>query len=117
MPVVKRENFGTDRVPDWIAIRGGINAMGCSTREQGQTVESHFHDAEEFWFVLRGRARVMAHGEEHVVEPGDVVCMHMGEDHALLEVIEAPYTQVWVECNLRGKRRMGHLHRDKDEPS
>jgi len=35
----------------------------------------------------------------------------MGEEHAILEVIEEPYTQVWLECNLRGQKRTGHLHR------
>jgi mannose-6-phosphate isomerase-like protein (cupin superfamily) len=61
--------------------------------------------------VLAGQARVMTEGQEYVVQPGDVVCTHMGDEHAILEVVEAPYTQVWIECNLRGRRRPGHLHR------
>lgn len=112
MPVIKREDFGTDRVPSWIKIEGGINAMGCSTRDKNSDpVEPHFHDAEEFWFVLNGRARIMTEGVEYTVGPGDVVCTHKGDEHAILEIIEAPYTQVWIECNLRGQRRQGHLHR------
>ena len=86
--------------------------MGCSTRTGNDTVELHFHDGEEFWFVLEGRSRIMTDGEEHTIETGDIVCTQMGEEHAILEVIEAPYTQVWVMCNLRGQRLTGHLHRD-----
>ena len=117
MPIVKRRDFGTERAPDWCVIQNGIVAMGCSTRDEGQTVELHFHDADEFWFVVEGKARVITDGQEHVVEKGDVVCMQMGQEHALLRVLEAPYTQVWIECDLRGKKRLGHLHRGEDEPS
>ena len=114
MPIIKREDFGTERAPEWCKVEGGVNAMGCSTRTEG-AVEVHFHDAEEFWFVLAGKARVMTEGQEHVVAPGDVVCTHMGDDHAILEVVEAPYTQVWIECNLRGRQRRGHLYRGQDD--
>ena len=116
MPIVNRADFGTDRAPDWCKITAGINAMGCSTRETG-CVEPHFHDAEEFWFVLQGKARVMTEGQEYVVETGDIVCTHMGDEHAILEVVEPPYQQVWIECNLRGRKRTGHLHRGKDQPA
>lgn len=112
MPIIKREDFGTDRSPSWAKITGGIVGMGCSTRgKDAEPVELHFHDGEEFWFVLNGRARVMTEGDEYVVTPGDVVCTRMGDEHAILEIIEAPYTQVWIECNLRGEKRKGHLHR------
>ena len=117
MPIIKRQDFGTNRAPDWAKIHGGVNAMGCSTREGEGQVELHFHDCEEFWFVLKGKARVVTEGEEHVVGPGDVVCTHRGDEHAIVEIVEAPYTQVWIECNLRGKQRKGHLHRGKDEPA
>lgn len=112
MPIIKREDFGTERAPSWAIISGGINAMGCSTRYKNSTpVETHFHDAEEFWFVLNGKARVMSEGKEYIVGPGDVVCTHKGDEHAILEILEEPYTQVWIECNLRGEKRSGHLHR------
>ena len=117
MPVIRREVFGTARAPDWCKVAGGIVAMGASTRDAAGTVELHFHDCEEFWFVLKGKARVVTEGVEHVVETGDVVCTHMGDEHALLEVVEAPYQQVWIECNLRGPQRPGHLHRPEDEPA
>jgi mannose-6-phosphate isomerase-like protein (cupin superfamily) len=112
MPIIKQKDFGTDRVPSWVKISGGINAMGCSTRDKSSPpVELHYHDAEEFWFVLKGKAKVMTEGKEYVVEPGDIVCTHKGDEHAILEIVEEPYTQVWVECNLRGEKRSGHLHR------
>ena len=116
MPVVRRQDFGTPRAPEWAAISSGIVAMGCSTRtERRAGDDAHFHDCEEFWFVLNGKARVRTEGTEHVVGSGDVVCTKMGEDHEIVEIVEAPYTQVWIECNLRGKRRTGHLYKGKDD--
>ena len=114
MPIVKHEDFGTERAPEWCKIQSGIIAMGCSTRDASKTVELHFHDAEEFWFVIEGKARVMTDGEAHIVAKGDVVCTQMGEEHAILEVLEAPYTQVWITCGLRGRKRRGHLHRGQE---
>ena len=116
MPIIKREDFGTERAPSWAKVAGGINAMGCSSRpDKGTSVEPHFHDSEEFWFVLDGKARVMTEGNEHIVEKGDVVCTHMGDEHAILEIVEEPYIQVWIECNVRGQKRSGHLHRGEDD--
>ena len=117
MPVIQREDFGTDRAPGWCKVAGGIVAMGASSRDRDGSVELHFHDSEEFWFVLKGKARIVTEGAEHVVQPGDVVCTHRGDEHAILEVLDAPYEQVWLECNLRGRKRKGHLHRGKDEPA
>ncbi|MBM3211684.1 cupin domain-containing protein [Candidatus Poribacteria bacterium] len=115
MPIIKWKDFGTDQAPSWAKVECGIVAMGCSTRDKTGSVELHFHDAEEYWFVINGKARVMTEGKEYLVEKGDIVCTHKGDEHAILEVVEAPYTQVWIECNLRGKKRTGHLHRGKDD--
>jgi len=117
VPIITREDFGTERAPDWCRIAGGIVAMGASSRGLDGTVEMHFHDCEEFWFVLKGKARVATEGREHVVARGDVVCTRMGDEHAILEVLEAPYEQVWIECGLRSPRRRGHLHRSEDDPA
>jgi hypothetical protein len=41
----------------------------------------------------------------------------MGEEHALTEILEAPYEHVWLACNRRGPGRQGHLHRGVDAPA
>lgn len=115
MPVVNFSDFGTERAPEWAKIAGGIDAMGYFKLDTNSPVEPHFHDNEEFWFVLNGKAKIMTEGKEYLVEKGDVVCTHKGDEHAIIEVIEVPYAHVWIGCNLRGKKRMGHLHRGKDD--
>jgi mannose-6-phosphate isomerase-like protein (cupin superfamily) len=117
MPILKREDFGTGRAPGWCKIEEGICGMGVWACGLDGQAEPHFHDNEEFWFVIRGRARVRTEGEERAVERGDVVCTRMGDEHAVLEILEAPYEHVWVACNSRGRGRRGHLHRGVDEPA
>jgi len=117
MPVIKREDFGTDYAPAWCKVEGGICGMGFSSRDLDGQVELHFHDNEEFWFVINGKARIATEGTAYIIEKGDVVCTRMGDEHAILEVLEAPYQQVWIACNRRGRGRSGHLHRGVDEPA
>ena len=116
MPIIKREDFGTSRAPDWVKVSEGIPAMGCSTRNnKSDFVEPHFHDSDEFWFAISGKAKVRTEGKQYVVEKGDVVCTKMGDVHEIVEIVEPPYTQVWINCNLRGKKRPGHLHQGEDD--
>ena len=117
MPIVRREDFGTDRSPEWCKVAGGILAMGVFSCDVGSQVEAHFHDCEEFWVVTGGRARIMTDGEEYTVESGDIVCTQMGDEHAIPEIVDGPYEHVWIACNLRGPGRTGHLHRGEDEPA
>ncbi|MFH1086498.1 MAG: cupin domain-containing protein [Chloroflexota bacterium] len=115
MPIVRNEDLGTERAPAWCRVQGGIVGIGHSAKEAGATVEYHFHDYEEFWFVLKGAARVVSEGQEYVARRGDVVCTALGEEHALTDILEAPYEHVWLACNRRGRGRVGHLHRGVDE--
>ena len=117
MPVVKQQDFGTPCAPEWCRIEEGICGMGVWSCGPDGQVEPHFHDNEEFWFVTRGRARIVTEGQEQVVGKGDVVCTRMGDEHAILNAIEAPYEHVWIACNRRGTGRSGHLHRGVDAPA
>ncbi len=116
MPVVKRDGFGTSRVPAWMAVQGGICEMGCSSRVKGQHHDPHFHDCDQFEFPLSGKARIVTSGEVRIIEAGDVICSRAGQVHGILEVIEEPYVQVWIKCNLRGKGRKHSLQPGIDAP-
>ncbi len=116
MPVLKHQDFGADCAPEWCKVTGGICGLGLWSCGLDGKVEPHFHDNEEFWFVTKGKARIMTEGEERIVQKGDIVCTRMGEEHAIWEVLEAPYEHVWIACNSRGRGRKGHLHRGVDQP-
>jgi mannose-6-phosphate isomerase-like protein (cupin superfamily) len=97
--------------PDWVAWSN----FGFGEVHRGDQLERYFHDADEYWVILSGRARVMSEGEEYLVGPSDVLCTRMGDEHDMLEVIEAPLRTFWFEDELKGLKRPGHLHRGEEE--
>ena len=76
----------------------------------------HYHDCDEWWIVLSGKARVMSEGKEYIVTTGDILWTRMGDEHHLLEILEMPYGIAYLEEQLRGQKRPGHLHREDEEP-
>jgi mannose-6-phosphate isomerase-like protein (cupin superfamily) len=107
MPVM-RDRGGK---PDWVAWSN----FGFGEVHHADQLERHFHDADEYWVILSGRARVMSEGKEYLVGSGDVLCTRMGDEHDILEVIEAPLRTFWFEDELKRLKRPGHLHRGEEE--
>jgi mannose-6-phosphate isomerase-like protein (cupin superfamily) len=79
-------------------------------------VESHFHDCDEFYMVTEGTMIVKSEGIEYRMGKGDILATRMGDEHEILEVLE-DVEFVWLEGELRGLKRRGHLHRGVDGPS
>jgi len=105
MPIVNLEKL--DLFPDFPFRKGGIHYY-----KPGESlVERHYHDCDEIWIVLSGKARVHSGGQDYIVGTGDIVWTKMGEEHELLEIIEYPYSHIWMEWALQGLSRPGHLHR------
>lgn len=73
MPIIGRQDFDTHRAPDRCRVTGGIVGMGVSSRAAEGSVEPHFHDSEEFWFVTNGKARIMTEGSSGKFSSG---CQH-----------------------------------------
>jgi mannose-6-phosphate isomerase-like protein (cupin superfamily) len=109
MPVMR----GPDDKPDWVRW----SAFGVGDVKDASTFDLHFHDADEYWLVFSGRARVLSEGQEYVIGPGDILCTRMGDEHDVLEIIEAPFRAFYIEDALRGPKRPGHLHRPGEEPA
>ncbi len=107
MPVVRT----TPDKPEWLRWSG----FGIGVINSADQLEPHFHDADEYWFVFEGRARVKSEGKEYEVGPGDILVTRMGEDHDILEILEAPLKSFWVEDQLFGRKRPGHLHHPEDD--
>ena len=103
MPVL---NNGRNK-PDW------VNWSNCGFAEvnDAEGFDLHFHDADEYWIVFSGKARVLSEGKEYIIGSGDVLCTRMGDEHDILENIEAPLRTFWFEDELKGQKRPGHLHR------
>jgi mannose-6-phosphate isomerase-like protein (cupin superfamily) len=108
MPVYK----ASDVAPDGALAFSAYGYYSCPKGGE-VNVEQHFHDADEYWFICQGRVRVMTEGQEFEVGPGDCVYTAMGDEHDVLEVYEDS-AWFWLEGELRGWKRPGHLHRPDD---
>ena len=106
MPVIRRETL--DQKPDWLKA----SAFGMFRVPKGGAVELHYHDADEVWFIVEGRARVVSEGLEYEVGPGDLLCTGMGDEHGTIEVREDIFA-FFLEADLEGEKRKGHLHREE----
>lgn len=85
-----------------------VKAYGVDTIIAGKGCEPHFHDCDEYWIIVEGRAKVILDDEETEVRAGDMVITPMGSEHQIIAIEET--TVVWFEGELRGQKRPGHLH-------
>ena len=106
MPVIRRETL--NQRPDWLKA----SAFGMFRVPKGGAVELHYHDADEIWFIVEGRARVVSEGLEYEVGPGDLLCTGMGDEHGTIEVNEE-ILGFFLEAELEGQKRKGHLHQEE----
>lgn len=78
--------------------------------------ELHFHDCDEYVFMVSGKILMRSEGIDYIMGPQDVLVTRMGNEHELLEIIEDS-CYFWCTGPLRGLKRPGHLHRGNDELS
>lgn len=108
MPVIRSSNSQ----PEWMTW----STFGFTEITDAATFDLHFHDADEYWIILSGRACVVSENVEYTVGPQDILCTQMGEEHDILEILESPLCIFWFEDELRGLKRPGHLHRPDQQP-
>jgi mannose-6-phosphate isomerase-like protein (cupin superfamily) len=112
MPVIRTSEkpLGEGNRPEWCTVTSaGVFRVG-----RGGRFDRHYHDYPEYWLVFRGKAKVMAEGEEHYVKPGDIVCTEAGVEHDVVEVYEDLEAFWFEEAGPPGARR-GHLHLSEEK--
>ncbi len=113
MPVIRTsESFmGKGNRPEWSDVtRAGI--FRISTK--GDRIDCHYHDCNEYWLIVKGKAKIMSEGKEYYVKPGDIVCTQAGDEHDVLEVYQ-DLEAFWFEDMTPQSGRVGHLHRDREK--
>ena len=107
MPIIKgpNANMPTDEFANW----------GIARFEKGQKniTRLHYHDCDEFIFMNRGNCVVRSEGIVYTLQKGDVLVTRMGDEHEVLEILEDT-EYFWLETEMRGRKRTGHLHRETD---
>jgi mannose-6-phosphate isomerase-like protein (cupin superfamily) len=79
-------------------------------------IDAHYHDCDEIWVLLEGRANVVVDGEHAPMQPGDCLLIPMGAIHDMPEAPEA-VKAVYFETSLRGQKRIGHLSQHTHGPA
>jgi mannose-6-phosphate isomerase-like protein (cupin superfamily) len=105
MPIIQgpQANTNTDEFPEW-----GLARFAAGMRN---ITELHYHDCDEFVFMIEGQCVMRSEGVLHMLEKGSVLATRMGDEHELLEIMKDT-TYFWACTELRGLKRRGHLHRD-----
>lgn len=70
--------------------------------------DCHYHDCDEYWIVIQGRAKVVSEQKFFTIGPGDCLATGMGHHHDVCEVYE-PINAVYFETTLERLKRRGHL--------
>jgi mannose-6-phosphate isomerase-like protein (cupin superfamily) len=79
-------------------------------------IDAHYHDCDEYWLLLEGRATVVVDGAFAAMAPGDCLLIPMGAIHDMPEAPE-PVKAVYFESSLRGQKRIGHLWQHTHGPA
>lgn len=72
------------------------------------TIDSHYHDCDEYWIILEGSGTVVIDDRRLAVSVGDCVPVGMGHRHDFPTVASA-VKSVFFETTLEGRARVGHL--------
>lgn len=102
MPIIQGKNT-TEAAPDY-------TYWGLVHFKAGQRniTEPHFHDCDEFVFMVSGKMTMRSEGILYTLEGGDVLVTRAGFVHEVVEIIEDT-CYFWAEGELRGLKRTGHL--------
>src|SRR4029450_1524688 len=75
--------LGPETTPDWCQIpSGGFFRLS----KDGGEHDCHYHDHNELYLVVRGKAKLLNAGREWYVQARDIVCIKAGDEHDILEV-------------------------------
>jgi mannose-6-phosphate isomerase-like protein (cupin superfamily) len=90
-----------------------VSDYGVDTLSEGASSDLHYHDCDEWWIIVSGRALVTGSFDSVEAGPGDMIFTPMGETHRI-EALSL-VTVAWFGGTLRGEKRKGHLHLDTEE--
>ena len=105
MPIIQGKNttLPADDFTNWGLVRFGKGMKNVT--------EPHFHDCDEYVFMVEGKILMRSEGIDYVMEPGDVLVTRKGDVHELLEILEDT-VYFWACGPLSGLKRPGHLAPD-----
>jgi quercetin dioxygenase-like cupin family protein len=87
--VLLRARFAADKAGKTDLFRGSQLFAGLNCFEPGQTQQVHAHtDADKFYFLVTGKARMMVGDETREATAGDLIWAPAGVPHGVVEALE-----------------------------
>lgn len=71
-------------------------------------MDSHYHDYDEYWFILDGHATGVVSDEPYDLKAGDCLAIGTGHHHDLPDV-QSTMRGAFFETTLLREKRLGHL--------
>ena len=99
------KNMIGDRRPPWCHICGAGTLKAINSGR----FDRHYHDCDEYWLIVHGKAKVWSAGKTFYIHDGDIFCTPAGQVHDVLEIYE-PIEGFYFENDLKPGGRAGHLH-------
>jgi mannose-6-phosphate isomerase-like protein (cupin superfamily) len=85
---------------------------GINTLQVGDTVKLHFHDAHEYWVIIKGKGMATSEGITYELEPGDMLMTKAGDEHSL--IVTEEMVAVYYYGVMPPGGRFGYLYRGVD---
>ena len=76
--------------------------------EKHTSIDSHYHDCDEYWIALEGWGDVVVGGQRIRLKAGECVPIRTGRHHDLPDAPDG-IRALFFETTLTGKKRVGHL--------
>ena len=105
----RKTNMSAKNRPDWCQVTGA----GVLKAVNSGHFDRHYHDCNEYWMIVHGKAKVWVDGKTHYVRDGDIVCLQAGLEHDILELYE-PIQGFFMEDALLPGGKAGHLHKSEE---
>lgn len=99
--------------PEWARTP---SAGFFSLAREGNRHDCHYHELNEFYFISRGKAKILNGGQEYYVQESDIVCIKAGDEHDILEVYGEDDFQLFYLYEWSPQEaRLGHLHTEPEK--
>jgi mannose-6-phosphate isomerase-like protein (cupin superfamily) len=85
---------------------------GINTLQAGDTVKLHFHDANEYWIIVKGKGTATSEGLTYELGPGDMLMTKAGDEHSL--IVTEEMIAVYYYGVMPPGGRFGYLYRGID---
>jgi mannose-6-phosphate isomerase-like protein (cupin superfamily) len=96
--------------PPWSNVTGAGTLKAINSSH----FDRHYHDCNEYWMIVHGKAKVWCDGKTFYIHDGDIFCIPAQKEHDVLEIYEH-IDGFYLEDELPLGGKSGHLHKTNED--